>query len=181
MIELMPCDIYLCRTPYTLSKIIRFCTRHIGEGRSQFSHCGIITAGGTNPIITEALTHVRTHPLSESIADPAIEYAIYRPLDLLPEEKSAIVTKALSYDGRDYGYFKLVLHLLDFAFDGIYLFRRIGRMDKYPICSYVVACAYASVKKYFGVAPQAASPDDIGDFVQSHPTKYVLITKRGNF
>ena len=50
------------------------------------------------------------------------------------------------------------------------------RMDKYPICSWVVAYAFEKVgASYFDIKPNAAAPDDIWDYIQTHPDKFVEI------
>jgi hypothetical protein len=82
------------------------------------------------------------------------------------------VAAAERYVGRRYGYLKMLAHLLDWLFLGVYLFRRIASMDRYPICSWVVAHAYGKTGRHFGVAPGAASPDDIWDYVVAHPQEY---------
>ena len=43
--------------------------------------------------------------------------------------------------------------------------RRLGRLDRYPICSWLVAHSYKKAGKHFGFSARAASPDDIWDFV----------------
>ena len=51
----------------------------------------------------------------------------------------------------------------------MYVFRRMANMDNYPICSWLVAHSRAKVNKTFGVEPEAATPQDIRDFVREHP------------
>jgi len=87
------------------------------------------------------------------------------------EERETIVRKAQTYVGRPYGVGQLIFHFLDWLLLGAYVFRRLGS-DKYPICSWVVAHAYAVVGKYFGQPPGAADPDHIWDFVVAKPDKY---------
>ena len=53
-------------------------------------------------------------------------------------------------------------------------------MDRYPICSWLVAHAFAKAGKTFGVPPGMASPDDIWDFVNEEPEKYSEIMPLGS-
>ena len=71
------------------------------------------------------------------------------------------------------------LHLLDWILQGAYLFRRLGGIDDYPICSWVVTQSYAKPGKTIGVPPGAASPDDIWDFVTRHPHRYAIVRTLG--
>ncbi len=48
-------------------------------------------------------------------------------------------------------------------------------MDDYPICSWLVAHAFACAGKDFGCEAGAATPDDIWDFVTTNADKYVRI------
>ena len=91
--------------------------------------------------------------------------AIYRPTNLTDEEQTQILMAANSYAGKRYGYLKIFLHFFDWLLVGEYAFRRLGRMDRYPICSWLVAHSYKKAGKHFGVPARAANPDDIWDFV----------------
>lgn len=177
-IELRPADIFLTRGTSLLSRAIRFFTRRIGESRTKVSHVGIIVEGGTikDAVAVEALTRVKRHPLfSRYGGKPKIQVAIFRPLNLTAAELATVVRTAESYVGRRYGYGKLVAHFLDWMLQGAYVFRRLAAMDDYPICSWVVAHAYAKADKTFGVDPGAATPDDIWDFVVENPEKHERI------
>jgi hypothetical protein len=59
------------------------------------------------------------------------------------------------------------------------VFRRLTRSDRYPICSWLVACSFKKAGKTFGVAPGAASPDDIWDFCTRETDKYVEVLELG--
>lgn len=175
--QLQAGDIFLTRGVGLLSKIIRFCTRHIGESRTKVNHVGLVVAGGTvaDSVVVEALASVYRHRLVDEYGDGKTHVAVYRPLNLSADEIHRIVRKAESYVGRRYGYLKLLLHLLDWLLQGAYVFRRLGRMDRFPICSWLVAHAYAAAGKSFGVAPGAASPDDIWDFAVTNTEKYQVV------
>ena len=87
------------------------------------------------------------------------------PGGLSTRQKEMLVVKALEYEGRLYGVFKLFTHALDRFFDNRYVFRRLATMDRYPICSWIVAYSYKRVLGLmFGSPPNAAQPDDILDY-----------------
>jgi len=92
--------------------------------------------------------------------------AVYRAINLTQEEVDKIVAEAESQVGKEYGYLKIVAHLMDWSLLGAYMFRRMVPDGKYPICSWLV----------FGVEPGAGTPDDIWDFVaERKPSKYEQI------
>ena len=174
----LPCDIVLIRGHGLSSLAIRFFTRSIGERRTQVNHVGIVVKAGApagNAIVLEALHKVRRHSLKSSYGDGRSDVAIYRAKNLTEKETDCIVAAANRYVGCSYGYFKIVLHLLDWILQGPYLFRRLALMDRYPICSWLVAHSYKKAEKNFGVKPGAASPDDIWDFVTTQTQKYTCV------
>jgi hypothetical protein len=182
-IELRPCDIIATKSYGWLGRAIRFFTRRIGESRSNVNHVGIITHGGSleGAIVVEALSRVIHHPLWEGYGyAKAPDIAIFRPLNLTEDEREVIRVAAEQYVGRKYGFLKIATHLADWVLQGAYIFRRLSSSDNYPICSWVVAQAYAHAGKDFGVQAGAASPDDIWDFCLSHPEKYAVIVPLGN-
>ncbi len=178
--HLQPADIFLTRGSACVSRAIRIFTRRIGEPRTKANHTGIVVEGGPldQAVVVEALSTVKRHRLMGRYeSKKGTEVAIYRPLNLSHEEQKTIVETAESYVGRTYGYFQLVGHFLDWFLQGAYVFRRLTRSDKYPICSWVVAQSFARVNKFFRVDPGAASPDDIHDFVIQNPDRYREIRK----
>jgi hypothetical protein len=172
-----PGDIVLTRGTGFFARAIRFFSRRIGESRTMVNHVGIIVEGGYFPVLVEALRTVERRALLDSYGEA--EFAVYRPINVPGLARKVIVATAEDYVGRKYGWLKIALHGLDWALQGAYVFRRLGRMDAYPICSYVVAHAYAAADLTFGVAPGAATPDDIWDFVRANPDKYELVKPLG--
>lgn len=165
-----------------MSRAIRLFTRVIGESRTKVNHVGVIVAEGDlrTAVAVEALTKVKRHKLWKQYGPPcSSEVAIYRATNLSEDEIETITKAAESYVGRPYGYLKLLAHLADWFLQGAYVFRRLARMDKYPICSWLVAHSFAKAGKYFGVPPGAASPDDIWDFIQRHQDIYTEIYPLG--
>ena len=182
-VELKACDIMATRSKGRLGKLLRFFTRRIGESRTQVNHVGIIAHGGSleGSIVIEALSTVLHRPLWDGYGfDKAPDVVIFRPLNLTDGDRVVIRVAAEQYVGRKYGKLKLLAHLGDWVLQGAYVFRRLARMDKYPICSWVVAHAYASAGKDFNVEAGAATPDDIWDFCTAHPEKYAVIVPLGN-
>lgn len=171
---LQPGDVMLTRSRGIVGWAIRTFTRHIGESRTNATHTGVVVDGGAiqRAVIVEALSKVERHRLWDRYAEGNREVAIFRPLNLSPEEIEKVVEKAESYVGRKYGYLKLLAHWADWLLQGAYVFRRLTTQDDYPICSWVVAYAFAAAGKDFGVEPGAATPDDIWDFVTIHPQYY---------
>lgn len=152
---------------------IMWAEKSFKEKASRISHVGVITEEGDWDIalITEALYHVVERPVT---AYEGKQIIIWRPI-LIDSGKDIIAKKAKSYIGRDYGYAKIAAHFLDSLCNGIYLFRRLCKMDKYPICSWVVAHSYSAVGMSFGIADNAAQPDDIDDYCLNHPAFFSRI------
>ncbi|MFC1595426.1 hypothetical protein ACFL3X_00745 [Gemmatimonadota bacterium] len=177
-----PCDVFLTRSRSLLGRAIRLATRGFGESRSMVNHVGIIVAAGSaeETVGVEALRTVKRHSLLQQYGPgSSSDIAVYRPINLTEEEKVVIVSAAEEYVGRSYGYLKIAAHLLDWLLFGVYFFRRLARVDDYPICSWLVAHAFAKADKTFGVQPGKASPDDIWDFVTKYPDRYEEIYTLG--
>ena len=179
--DLKPGDIFFTRGTALISRLIRFFTRGLGEKRTRINHVGIVVEGGSADlaVVVEALRTVRQHRLARRYADGRTQVAVFRAANLTDQEIATIVRAAQSYVGRRYGYVKIVAHGLDWILQGAYVFRRLTRNDNYPICSWLVAHAYAKAGKDFGVEPGAATPDDIWDFAEANPDKYVQVRPLG--
>ncbi len=172
---LQPCDVFLTRGTGLVSRLIRVFTRSFGERRTLVNHVGVVVQQGTleTAIGVEALSRVRRHTLWSRYGPRSSDLvAVYRPLGLSAAEQAAVVAAAEGYVGRTYGYLAIVAHFLDWCLQGVYFFRRLVRMDRYPICSWLVAHAFGKANKHFGIAPGMATPDDIWDFVTAHPASY---------
>jgi hypothetical protein len=176
-ITFRPSDVFFTRGETFISKAIRVCTRSKGEPRTQVNHVGaFVTTGNIGEAeVIEALSTVKRHTLLDQywVTDDSI--AVFRPIGLMEAQCKVIVSKLNQYEGMKYGYSKLVTHLLDWALNGRYVFRRLTNSDRYPICSWVVAQAFSHASLNFGVKPGAATPDDIWDFCMANPDKYTKI------
>jgi len=176
-VQLLPGDIVLTRSGGIVGWAIRTFTRHVGESRTEATHCAVVVMGGVlhNAVIVEALSSVRKHALRERYMGSRHYVSVFRPLQLDDGQIRRIVAKAESYVGRRYGYLKLLAHWADWLLQGAYVFRRLASEDRYPICSWVVAHAFAAAGTHFDVEPGAATPDDIWDFVGEHPDRFAPV------
>ena len=194
---LLPADVVLTRSNTLLGKTIRFAERRPGDP-AVYNHVGIVTQSGIvapgaveSPLtpraeMTEALWRVRRGLVWDFYGPPAgdkrPEVAVYRPYVLDSSTRSRIAARAEEFVGEKYGYWKLGAHLADSALSAVVpfvkdvrLFRRLLFWDGRPICSFLVAEAFASQGLDFGVPSGTASPDDIEDFCRSHDDRYRLI------
>lgn len=177
---LQPGDIFLTRGDSFISKAIRFFSRSGGESRTVANHTGLVVYPGSiyNADIVEALTTVKRRRFSVYSKAKTTDVWVFRPVSLTDKELLVISERARGYVGKKYGYLKIAAHFVDWCLGGRYVARRFVSMDNYPICSWVVAQAYSDAGYTFGVAAGAASPDDIWDYVTTHPDKYKMVYSR---
>jgi hypothetical protein len=177
-IVLKPADIFLTKGEGLFSRLIRFCSRSIGESRAKVNHAGVVVTEGAlrTAEIVESVAIARHCLLWEHYGPPAKDcVAIFRPKNLTAEQVDAIVASAKRQVGKKYGIAKLAAHLLDWLLLGAYVFRRLANNGDYPICSWLVAHAFGEAGKNFDVEPGAAEPDDIWDFVTKNTDTYECI------
>ena len=175
---LLPGDVFLTYGDGFFSRLIRFFTRSVGESRTQVNHTGIVVTEGDlkNCQVVETLLRVRKHKLWKRYGRSKLtKVAVYRPINLTFAEIDTVVANALAQIGKKYGPHVIIGHLLDWLLLGAYVFRKILKSSNYPICSWLVAAAFAAAGKDFGVEPGAAQPDDIWDFIQANPDKYRMV------
>ena len=148
------------------SKIIRWFSQSSNESRTWSSHTGLVLeVGSIIKVIDTVGVRVAVRPIQSYQNEKSKVLVSPVPGGLSFQQKEMLVVKALEYRGRMYGIFKLFAHALDRLFDNRYVFRRNIRMDKYPICSWIVAYVYKRVLGLlFGCPPNAAQPDDILDY-----------------
>jgi hypothetical protein len=147
-----------------MSRLIRWFSRACGERRSWASHSAMVLRTGDRIEIVEALRKVVVRPISAYARTRSRLLVCRKPGGLDPDQKQKIVEKAQQYRGRKYGFGKIFAHALDRFFNNRYVFRRLARMDDYPICSWLVAFVYdRALGHQFGVRPNAAQPDDLLD------------------
>ena len=108
-------------------------------------------------------------------------FEVWRCRTLTEEQREALTSQALAYLGERFGMAKFVTHLLDglitkVARKQIFFFRRLNHNQRYPICSWITAFSYDRAIGYrFGVPPECADPDQIDDWVSSHPHEWVRV------
>lgn len=165
--RLEPGDVFLTQGSSFVSRAIRFLTRDKGESRTEVNHVGVVTAHGSErtATIVEASSKVVRRRMESYFGSKNTKVAIYRYSLLNDIEERQVVRAANDYVGAKYGYLKIVAHFLDWCLGGVYFFRRFAQMDNYPICSWLVAYAYQDAGLGFGIEANAASPDDIWDWV----------------
>ena len=161
-----------------VSKLIRWFTRDKGEAKTLTNHVGLVIKGGTihGTAIIEAVRTVQSGPLMKRYGPPKRDrVAVYRFLPMTADQAEIITRAAESYEGRKYGYHKIAAHALDRLIGGRYVFRRLAGMADYPICSWLVAYSFEKAGIGFGVPTDAATPDDIWDWVTTHPEQWLCV------
>ena len=177
-VELERGDVFLTRGNSFISRVIRFFTRGIGEKRTEVNHVGLVVEAGelSAAVVVEALSRVKRHRLLARYGPPRKDsVAVYRATNLTPEEVSTIVATAEKQVGKKYGWLMIAAHFLDWLLLGAYVFRRMVRGRKYPICSWLVAYSFSQAGKHFGVEPGEAAPDHIWDYIEQHPGRYTEV------
>jgi len=180
-LRLQPGDIVFTAGDSLLSRLIRWGSRRLGESKTQVNHVGIITGYGSllTAQVTEALWHVVTRRLWDGYGNKRTRVAIARPTNIELSTRVSIAREALRYTDRHYGWWKLMLHFGDKLLGGVYFFRRLAQIKKYPICSFLVAECYGDYGYDFGVEVGEAQPDDIWDYcVASENYKFLRPLER---
>lgn len=178
-IKFKPGDIILTHGDWWISKSIRWMTKGKKEDKTIKNHAGI---GINKDTYVEALwtTKRNTYDYLLNLNDTNIE--IWRNETFTDEELEKISLKAVEYVGSVYGVSKIALHALDGLLsklfrDDIYLFRRLGFIKRYPICSWVVAYAYDEIGYIFNNKdPKFVTPDCLHDHLVKDPNWKIVYT-----
>lgn len=178
-------DIFCYNSKNLIGKIVKWAEKGYSEAPSKVSHCGIFVNDGSlkNVNIIEALfpKGVTYRRFWNAYQYDLSRVYVLRALNLSNEERLKIVKYAVSEVGYPYGTFKLVPHLVDGILAKIFhkrdlqFFRAMCKIDTFPICSYLVAKAYDTIDKNFGLKASYATPDDILDFAENNPDKFEII------
>lgn len=160
-------DIVFVRGWGWISRIIRRFSRSAGEAPTFASHVGVVLDPERQSLI-EALRTVVIRRI-DSYRGKANVMVIRIPHGMLHSERTVMREQAIKYHKHRYGYLKIVVHALDHLLvRDRYVFRRLARLDDYPICSWLVAYVYARVLNYsFGGSANSVSPDDMLDHCQA--------------
>lgn len=174
---LQPGDIILTAGTSWLGRAVRALTRGRGENASRVNHSALVTFGGylRDATIIEAVLMVRERPLWSAWGGKRDHVSVWRKRGLTALQRTGIVITAQRYAGMPYGGWKLLAHAADWALGGRYIFRRLTSLSASPICSQLVANAYAALRLGFGASAASISPDDIEDWVATHPEEYFCV------
>jgi len=172
-------DLVFIRKNTLFSKVVAYFSKSKNESSTFATH---VIGFYDDKYVIESSFITKRYIFKDSIIN--YDYEIWRNKYLRYDEVYDISECASKYVGRSYGYFKLICHFLDTFIEklfgntkSIYLFRRLIRSDKYPICSWIWAFSYFKIIKYkFGVDPEYASPDDMHDYVRNNEA-WILIEK----
>lgn len=151
--ELKTGDVAVAGSRSLISRLIKFFTRSRGETATRASHVGVMY---DQENICEAVWPcVKIRPLIPQLDE--CWWAVYRPLDLTDENRACLKRELKSYEGRTYGFWKLLVHALGL--------QRFLYLDDYPVCSWVCGHTFDRCvgPKYFGLEPNVLQPDDIDD------------------
>lgn len=198
-------DIFLVSGQGFFSKGIKFFTRDKGEKDDQVvTHGGAIVSDGVfeTATVVEALGHgVVQRGLAEAIGKQA--FAVYRPLNLEPDDIKVGVAFAISNVKRGYGWLKIGTQVLDWAIPyrdknnhPPYVFRRLTGSPRFPFCTFLVdgfVCSMMANKlrrqmggvimkadiEPFGVPQACCDPDTIKDFSDRYPDIYKCVRSLG--
>jgi hypothetical protein len=108
-------------------------------------------------------------------------FEVWRFKLLTEEQRRALTEQALFYANVRFGAAKFGAHMLDdlickVAHRDIFLFRRLDPDDYHPVCSGITASVYdRAIHYWFGVEPACVDPDQIYDWVTSHPEEWVRV------
>jgi hypothetical protein len=108
-------------------------------------------------------------------------FEVWRCTTLTPEQRMALTRVALTYLNLRFGFVKAWAHALDnvlckLLHRDVFLFRHTDPAFRHPVCSGLNAAIYDRALHYrFGVDPECADPDQIHDWVQSHPDEWVRV------
>lgn len=138
------------------------------------SHVGMIV--GTEPtLITEALWRVRTHALAEAL-DGCDRAWLISDYSLPQNVRDKIVLRASLLSADGYGIAGILLQAIDVACNTTWFTDHLGgHLARHPICSYLVASAYAMYGLTFGKKmAESVTPADIFTFAKEHPEIYTV-------
>lgn len=114
-------------------------------------------------------------------------FEVWRLANLTNEERAALNSQALAYLGARFGWAKFVTHLFDGLINkltgkDLFLFRRLNHDRRYPICSWITSFSYDRALHYtFGVPPECADPDEICDWVSTHPDEWTCVYRLSDY
>ena len=161
MIRLQPADIVItCDKNSLFSKAILAVLNFFQEDEVRYQHTLMMV---TDNVCIEALNKITFNYIEDRLKDFK-RFKVIRHTGITDEQRLAIVERARSLKGLDYGYIRIGLQLLDQAFNTNWFTRRI-KDPNYQICSSLVAWAYdvETGIRFNHVNWASCEPDDIDD------------------
>jgi len=159
--ELRPADIIItCDKNSLLSKAILGVLNFFQKDEVRYQHTILMI---NDAICIEALNKITFNCIRTRLNDFK-RYKIIRHTGLTDQQRMAIIDRARSLRGLDYGYIRLGLQLLDQIFSTNWFTRRI-KDPNYQICSSLVAWCYdvETGIRFNNINWSAVEPDDIDD------------------
>lgn len=158
-------------TGFVSKAIIRASSTH--DKPARISHVDLCVKDG--PLSQASLVgatrgKVRLHRIDEYDRD--VSFIVYRPTNISEIDLNSIAQRMVKRVGEGYGYFDIILHLLD-SFRGTSFFRKLTT-DRTPICSGLVAEEYQRSGYSFGISSRLVQPTHIDYFCVGNPDKYEL-------
>jgi hypothetical protein len=160
--------------------MIRWGTRGKLEPKTLVNHSGLIVnkADRLEDVrVVEALLKVKRHLLVDQYRGTKHKVEIWRAKNIDLNTRVRIARRACEFVGRGYPWHRLVFQLVDEKmFGGRMVARRLAIFKRWRICTPLVVEAFWDEGLRFGLEdPDQANPDNLRDFLESEPDKYVLI------
>jgi hypothetical protein len=172
-VDFRPGDIIFTRDDSKLSRLIRKFSTSYKEDPSIASHTALVYDHGR---VIESAVVTRIKTLKEFRERNKAGISVWRA-DISVENAVCMQNRCLRWVGKKYPVWKLFPHVADWYLSMLQgklfgkithptFFRRLCKLNAYPICSWLVAYAYDEcVKKdFFGVPVWSAQPDCIHDW-----------------
>jgi hypothetical protein len=174
-------DVICVNRKSLFGKLVAWFSREPGEERvysthiSGFKYPDTISEAGLTVKDTNYLKWFDNHK----------RFEVWRKKHLTKFEQHVIQEYLNKYKGNIYGGLKLLLFLADFSLTkllrkrkDIYLFRRIGFIEDFPICSWLYSYAYDKIGyKFGGYEAKRLDPDTMRD-VMVDSEEWELIYKK---
>jgi len=175
-------DIICVNGDSLFKSIIGWFSRSHNEPKTYAKH---IAGLKDNETVSEAVWTVKETSIHEwNISHKQFE--VWRKKDISEKDKKIIYDYLNSKHGNIYGGWKLFLFASDFLLTKIlrkrkdvYLFRKLGFIEDFPICSWLYAYAYDNIGYRFGgYEPNRIDPDTMRDKMLKSD-EWEMIYKKG--
>lgn len=153
-------------------KAIGFFTRSYGEKKTIGKHIAGVVLLNAELHVLEALDEVTITSLDEWLESHS-NFEIWRLSYLNANQRDTIANEAVFYEGKAYGWWKLLGHVFDGMINKIskkksWFFRKLFTGTEYPICSQLWALAYKrAIGYYFHKNYKYVDPDHMRDHMKN--------------